>query len=117
MNTPRLVAALACALTATTAPPHGVSYPRRWLGGQVWVLGLNLEAEGDRSMVRLQVVADPRNQQTQGVRRSRRAPFVSQLSDLSRNLSLATISRPALTLLRMVSSAVLRLSQPAQDQG
>ena len=33
-----------------------------------------------------------RNQQTRGIRRPRRAPFVSQLADLSRNLSLATIS-------------------------
>ena len=32
-------------------------------------------------------VAGPRNQQTKGVRRSRRAPFVFQLADLSRSLS------------------------------
>ena len=30
------------------------------------VLGLNLEMEGDRSVVRLQVVAGPRNQKNKG---------------------------------------------------
>jgi hypothetical protein len=56
--------------------PAGVSAPRRWLGRQVRVLGLNLEAEADRSMVRLQVVAGPATIDDEGLADARAAnPF------------------------------------------